>query len=93
MTAPASTVPSPGHRAEDFRVDGQGQVQIGDRHYYGSEWTVLAIWFAINGLGSSALVFQGEGQDLRGCSRNSICNGLQDWSFHIIYSSYYSIWF
>ncbi|KAK3170058.1 hypothetical protein OEA41_009443 [Lepraria neglecta] len=36
MTTPASTVPSLGHRVEDFRVDGQGQVQIGDRHYYGN---------------------------------------------------------
>ena len=46
MTTPASAVPSLGHRVEDFRVDGQGQVQIGDRHYYGSKWTVLAIWYA-----------------------------------------------
>ena len=46
MTTPTSAVSSPGHRAEDFRVDGQRQVQIGDRHYYGREWVVLAIWSA-----------------------------------------------
>ncbi|KAI4161334.1 MAG: hypothetical protein LQ342_005001 [Letrouitia transgressa] len=36
MTAPACTTPSQGHRAEDFNVEGHGQVQIGDRYYYGN---------------------------------------------------------
>lgn len=34
VPAPVSTAPSRGHLAERFHVDGQGQVHIGDRHYY-----------------------------------------------------------
>ena len=47
MTAPTSTRPSRGHQAEDFRVDGQGQVQVGDRYYYASEWALPVLWNAI----------------------------------------------
>ena len=47
MTAPTSTHPSGGHQAEDFRVDGQGQVQVGDRYYYTSEWALPVLWNAI----------------------------------------------
>ncbi|KAL9615270.1 MAG: hypothetical protein Q9167_000241 [Letrouitia subvulpina] len=36
MTAPAYTTPSQGHRVENFNVREQGQVQIGDRYYYGN---------------------------------------------------------
>ncbi|KAL8943854.1 MAG: hypothetical protein Q9211_000821 [Gyalolechia sp. 1 TL-2023] len=34
MATSASTAVPAGHKAEEFRVDGHGQVQIGDRHYH-----------------------------------------------------------
>ena len=37
LSAPMSIIPLQGHKAENFHVEGYGQVQIGDRHYYGSQ--------------------------------------------------------
>ena len=45
-TAATSTTQSEGHRVKGFSVDGRGQVRIGDKNYYGSEWGWVTILYS-----------------------------------------------